>query len=47
MARAEKRTPFNGHFEKCGGIGEEAHHIIELTPGKINNPEITFGKKAT
>ena len=44
IARAEKIASVNGRCEKCGGIGEEVHHIIELTPENINNPEITLGK---
>ena len=26
----------------CGGHAEEVHHIIELTPGNINNPMIAL-----
>ena len=44
IARAEKIASVNGRCEKCGGIGEEVHHIIELTPENITNPEITLGK---
>jgi 5-methylcytosine-specific restriction endonuclease McrA len=44
QARLIKITSANGRCEKCGGIGEEVHHIIELTPENINNPEITLGK---
>ena len=44
VARAEKIASVNGRCEKCDGIGEEVHHIIELTPENINNPEITLEK---
>jgi 5-methylcytosine-specific restriction endonuclease McrA len=44
QARLIKITSANGRCEKCGGIGEEVHHIIELTLENINNPEITLGK---
>lgn len=44
IARAEKIASVNGRCEKCGGIWEEVHHIIELTPRNIQNPEITLGK---
>jgi 5-methylcytosine-specific restriction endonuclease McrA len=44
QARLIKITSANGRCEKCGGIGEEVHHIIELNLENINNPEITLGK---
>ena len=44
IARAEKIAEVHGLCEICGAVGEEVHHIIELTPENINNPEITLGK---
>lgn len=31
-----------GICEKCGGVGEEVHHIIALTPANINDSNITL-----
>ena len=28
--------------EKCGGVGEEVHHIIPLNPRNITDPNITL-----
>lgn len=40
-SQAYKRDKF-GICEKCGGVGEEVHHIIPLTPSNINNPSISL-----
>ncbi|MHC1696442.1 MAG: HNH endonuclease [Eubacteriales bacterium] len=31
-----------GLCEECGAPGDEVHHKIYLTPGNINNPNITL-----
>lgn len=33
-----------GICEECEGIGIEVHHIIELTPDNINDPDITLNE---
>lgn len=40
-SKAFKISKF-GICEKCGGIGEEVHHIIPLAPDNINDPSITL-----
>ena len=45
IARTEKIASVNGRCEKCGGIGEEVHHIIHLTSENIDDPEITLNQK--
>lgn len=30
--------------EECGGYGDQVHHIIEITPENINNPDITLNE---
>ena len=40
-SKAYKNYKF-GICEKCGGIGEEVHHIIPLTPVNINDPKISL-----
>jgi len=31
-----------GICEICGGVGEEVHHIIPITPFNINDPSVTL-----
>ena len=37
------RQSVYGLCEKCGQPGAEVHHKIWLTPGNINDPDITLG----
>ena len=32
-----------GLCERCGSIGEEVHHKVELNPINVNDPKIAFG----
>lgn len=34
----------NWTCEECGGYGDQVHHIIEINPDNINNPEITLNE---
>lgn len=40
-SKAYKNHKF-GICEKCGGVGEEVHHIIPLSPNNINDPLISL-----
>ena len=31
--------------EECGEYGDQVHHIIEITPENINNPNITLNEE--
>ena len=42
QTRLLKISNANGRCEKCGGVGEEVHHIIPINEHNINNPEITL-----
>jgi 5-methylcytosine-specific restriction endonuclease McrA len=45
QARLIKITSANGRCEKCGGVGEEVHHIIHLTPKNVLDPEVSLNRK--
>lgn len=32
----------HGICERCDGAGKIVHHIIEITPANINNPDVTL-----
>lgn len=34
----------NWTCEECGSYGDQVHHIIEINPDNINNPEITLNE---
>lgn len=33
-----------GICKECGGIGQEVHHIVPLSPKNIDDPEITLSE---
>ncbi len=35
----------NWTCEECGGYGDQVHHIIEITPDNINDPNVTLNEK--
>ena len=45
QARLIKITSSNGRCELCGGIGEEVHHSIHVTPANVNDSEITLNQE--
>lgn len=45
QARLIKITSAKGRCEKCGGVGEEVHHIIPLTALNVNDPNIKLNQK--
>jgi len=30
--------------EECGGYGNQVHHIVEITPDNINDPNVTLNE---
>jgi 5-methylcytosine-specific restriction endonuclease McrA len=44
QARLIKITSANGRCEKCGGVGEEVHHIIHVTPNNVKNLNVTLNQ---
>jgi len=45
QVRLQKITEANGRCEKCGGVGEEVHHIVSLTALNVNDPNITLNQR--
>jgi 5-methylcytosine-specific restriction endonuclease McrA len=45
VAREIKIRDANGKCERCGGLGEEVHHIIRLTVLNVTNPEISLNQE--
>ena len=44
QARLIKITSANGRCEKCGGVGEEVHHIIHVTPSNVEDLQVTLNQ---
>lgn len=44
QARLIKITNAHGRCEVCGGVGEEVHHVIHITPDNIHNVAITLNQ---
>jgi len=44
QARLIKITNVNGRCEKCGGVGEEVHHIVHVTPSNVNDINVTLSQ---
>ena len=44
QARLIKITSVNGRCEKCGGVGEEVHHIIHVTSSNVNDLNVTLNQ---
>ena len=44
QARLIKITSANGRCEKCGGVGEEVHHIIHVTPSNVEDLNVTLNQ---
>jgi 5-methylcytosine-specific restriction endonuclease McrA len=44
QARLIKITSANGRCEKCGGVGEEVHHIIHVTPSNVEDLKVTLNQ---
>jgi len=42
QARLLKITSANGRCEKCGGVGEEVHHIVHVTPSNVGDLNVTL-----
>lgn len=38
------REKYNHICQECGEFGDQVHHIIEITPENINNPDITLNE---
>ena len=45
QARLLKITSANGRCEKCGGVGEEVHHIVHVTPSNVNDLNVTLNQE--
>ena len=45
QARLIKITSANGRCEKCGGVGEEVHHIIHVTPSNVEDLKVTLNQE--
>lgn len=44
QARLIKITTANGRCERCGGVGEEVHHIVYVTPNNVKDLNITLNQ---
>ena len=44
QARLLKITSANGQCEKCGGVGEEVHHIVHVTPSNVEDLNVTLNQ---
>ena len=44
QARLIKITSANGRCEKCGGVGEEVHHIIHVTLSNVEDLKVTLNQ---
>jgi 5-methylcytosine-specific restriction endonuclease McrA len=44
QARLIKITSAKGRCEKCGGVGEEVHHIIHVTPSNVEDLQVTLNQ---
>jgi len=44
QARLIKITSANGRCENCGGVGEEVHHIVYVTPSNVNDIKVTLNQ---
>ncbi|MDD3099681.1 MAG: HNH endonuclease signature motif containing protein [Bacilli bacterium] len=42
QARLIKITSANGRCEKCGGVGEEVHHIVHIDHNNVNDVDVTL-----
>ncbi len=42
--RAYIRNKYNNTCQECGEFGDQVHHIIEITPENINDPNITLNE---
>ena len=45
LARTIKINATQGKCERCGGIGEEAHHQIRLTLSNLSDTSISLDQK--
>jgi len=45
QVRLQKITEANGRCEKCGGVGEEVHHLTPLTAFNVNDPNVALNQK--
>jgi len=45
QARLIKITSTNGRCEKCGGVGEEVHHVIHVTPSNVEDLKVTLNQE--
>ena len=45
QARLIKITSANGRCEKCGGVGEEVHHIIYVSPSNVNDLNVSLNQE--
>ena len=44
QARLIKITSANGRCEKCGGVGEEVHHIVHVSSSNVNDVKVTLNQ---
>ena len=44
QTRLIKITNANGRCEKCGGVGEEVHHIVHVIPSNVEDFNVTFNQ---
>lgn len=45
LARAIKINEVNGKCERCGGVGEEVHHKVRLTPSNVSDTSISLNQE--
>jgi len=44
QARLLKITSANGRCEKCGGVGEEVHHVVHVTPSNVEDLNVALNQ---